>query len=257
MRNDMAKVIVERPRVGGEKVTKGRTPRDLENLPARKGLRRAVQEAGDWKELNENLAPLRRYLASQVGRPWNKVWSEICANLRPTSTVQQHVRDHVFDFVAVRNLHVCGGEFYVSRRWGGSVLLAKSHYEFWVDPRSGILRRNRGRDRYRKVCAGKQRDDEKKLRQRMVAVSQDLQYHCLDDGGWWEVKLAPVPTEKRPQRFYGGVIRYCDEELPVLDVVLNAGLSHLSREELYDRKGVYATAKQQLSKKDIKRLALR
>ena len=257
MRDDMAKVIVERPRVGGEKVTKGRTPHDLENLPARKGLRRAVQEAGDWKELNENLAPLRRYLASQVGRPWDKVWSEICANLRATSTVQQHVRDHVFDFVAVRNLHVCDAEIYVTYRWGYTVPLARSRYELWVDPRSGILRRNRDRDRYRKARADQQKDHEKKLRMRMVAVSQELQYHCLDDGGWWEVKLAPVPMEKRPRRSYGGIIRYYDAELPVVDVVLNAGLSRLSREELYDRKGVYATAKRQLSKKDIKRLALR
>ena len=257
MRDDMAKVIVQRPRIGGEKVTKGRTPRDLENLPARKGLRRAVQEAGDWKELNENLAPLRRYLASQVGRPWNKVWSEICANLRPTSTVQQHVRDHVFDFVAIRNLRVSGGEFYVGGGWRGPVPLAKSRYELWVDPRSGILRRNRGRDRYRKARVDREKDHEKKLRLRMVTVSEELQYHCLDDGGWWEVKLAPVPMEKRPRRFHGRVVGYEDAELPVVDVVLNAGLSHLSREELYDRKGVYATAKRQLSKKDIKRLALR
>lgn len=257
MRDDMAKVIVERPRVGGEKVTKGRTPRDLDNLPACKGLRRAVQEAGDWKELNENLAPLRRYLASQVGRPWNKVWSEICANLRPTSTVQQHVRDHVFDFVAIRNLRVSGGELYVGGGWRGPVPLAQSRYELWVDPRSGILRRNRGRDHYRKARVDQKKDHQKKLRVRMVAVSQELQYHCLDDGGWWEVKLAPAPTEKRPRRFHGQVIRYDEAELPVLDVVLSAGLSQLSREELYDRKGVYASAKRQLSKKDIKRLALR
>lgn len=43
---------------------------------------------------------MRRYLHAQVGRPWDKVWSDIAAGLRGTSTVQQHVRDHVFDFVA-------------------------------------------------------------------------------------------------------------------------------------------------------------
>ena len=38
----------------------------------------ALQEvrAYGYKSLNENLAPLRRYLVRQVDRPWNKVWSE-------------------------------------------------------------------------------------------------------------------------------------------------------------------------------------
>ena len=49
--------------------------------------------------LNENLAPLQRYLARQVGRPWNKIYAEIAEHLKPTSTVQQHVRDHLKDFV--------------------------------------------------------------------------------------------------------------------------------------------------------------
>jgi len=40
-------------------------------------------------------------------QPWNKVYSEIAAHLRVDSTVQQHVRGHLRDFVAVtprRNL---------------------------------------------------------------------------------------------------------------------------------------------------------
>jgi hypothetical protein len=33
--------------------------------------------------LNENLNPLKRYLHAQVGRPWNKVYAEIAARIRP------------------------------------------------------------------------------------------------------------------------------------------------------------------------------
>jgi hypothetical protein len=36
-----------------------------------------------------------------VGRPWNKVYSEIAAHLRADNTVQQHVRDHLRNFVAI------------------------------------------------------------------------------------------------------------------------------------------------------------
>ena len=94
MRKDMAKVLVERPRLGGQGCRKGRRARDPDLLPKFKGMRRFREEQGDSKYLNENLAPLWRYLERQIGRPWDSVWSDICAHLRPTSTVQQHVRDH-------------------------------------------------------------------------------------------------------------------------------------------------------------------
>lgn len=47
---------------------------------------RQAKEAGGSKVLNENLTPLRRYLERQVGRPWNKVYSEIAVGLKVTST---------------------------------------------------------------------------------------------------------------------------------------------------------------------------
>src|SRR5437588_7713875 len=101
MREDMPHVIVERPRRGGGRVRKGRA-RPLEDLPSKEGMRRPYKQSGDYKELNENLAPLRRYLEHQVGRPWNKVYSEISRHLCADNPVQQHVRDHIRDFVAIR-----------------------------------------------------------------------------------------------------------------------------------------------------------
>ena len=81
MRDDMARVIVERPRVRPHNNRKGRRWA-LEDLPSHEGMRRAAALRGDRKELNENLAPLRRYLEGQVGRPWDKVYAEIAARLR-------------------------------------------------------------------------------------------------------------------------------------------------------------------------------
>jgi hypothetical protein len=104
MRADMAKVIVERPRIGssmrGESKGYQRSMQRLrrEELPYREGMKRRHQ--GHPKYLNEHLGPLRRYLDSQVGRPWNKVFSEICAHINRSSAVQDHVRNHVADYVA-------------------------------------------------------------------------------------------------------------------------------------------------------------
>jgi hypothetical protein len=100
MRADMSRVIVERARRGG--IDRRGRPVSLEDLPQREGMCRRHFVAGAPKELNENLAPLRRYLERQVGRPWDKVYAEIAAHLRADNTVQQHVRDHLRDFVAVK-----------------------------------------------------------------------------------------------------------------------------------------------------------
>jgi hypothetical protein len=105
MRADMAKVIVERPRFGSSargrsKGTRRREERlGFDSLPRREGINRACR--GGTKSLNEHLGPLRRYLARQVGRPWDEVFAEICAHISRDSAVQDHVRDHVFDYVTV------------------------------------------------------------------------------------------------------------------------------------------------------------
>src|SRR5436190_1361811 len=99
MREDMAKVIVERPRLGGG--ASFPRPRwrgdEMENLPRCQGMKRAW--AADSKSLNENLAPLRRFLESNVGRPWNKVFSEICQQMNMNSAVQLHIWQHVEQYV--------------------------------------------------------------------------------------------------------------------------------------------------------------
>jgi hypothetical protein len=70
MRPDMAKVIVERPRHRGL-APKGygrrrRSPESVHDLPKCEGMKRPYGYSG--KELNENLAPLYRYLDRQVSR---------------------------------------------------------------------------------------------------------------------------------------------------------------------------------------------
>src|SRR5688572_30014619 len=131
MREDMAKVIVERPRKrGGLKYPRGsvrgvdRMP--LDDWPKRRGIRRPWQERHAEKFLNENLAPLRRFLQSNVGRPWDKVYGEICQRINRSSAVQLHIWQHLSDFVCT-NAHEIEG--YVGRRFHGRLW-----HDFYVDP---------------------------------------------------------------------------------------------------------------------------
>ena len=135
MRPDMAKVIVERPRRVEGVSRRGRVL-GFDDLPKQEGMRAPHVRNWGGKVLNENLAPLRRYLERQVGRPWNKVYAEISAHLRPSSAVQQHVRDHLHDFVAVTPRRLANQ----LRQRPGSDLW---HQPFYVDRRSGLLCRTK------------------------------------------------------------------------------------------------------------------
>ena len=93
-------------------------------------MRRPHVLRGDPKSLNENLSPLRRYLDRQVGRHWDKVYSEIAVRLRVDSAVQQHVRNHLHDFVAVKPRRMSGCGWRTGDLWW---------QRLYVDPRSGLL----------------------------------------------------------------------------------------------------------------------
>lgn len=115
MREDMHKVVTERRRTGGhhgrrkdwEDACKVRPSqrRQLENgveedfSPKRESIRaRHVFRYGN-KELSDFLAPLRRYLLKQVGRPWDDVWSDICKVLKGNGLQANHIKDHVRNYV--------------------------------------------------------------------------------------------------------------------------------------------------------------
>jgi hypothetical protein len=140
MRKDMFEVIIERPRVDcGYRYRKGRH-----------GEARRQWEASTWepvsrgrgtKYLNENLAPLRRFLFSRVGRRWDDVRSEMSRVLNVQSAVQKHVLDHVKQMVEENAVLIDGrphhpGGFYPQ----GSLILGGRWGGLYVCPRTGALR---------------------------------------------------------------------------------------------------------------------
>src|ERR1700760_2116860 len=108
MRPDMFKVIVERPRGGGGWATKQRIVWNDDRTKVPMNRNRS-------KSLNENLAPLRRFLRRSVGRPWNAVFSEICEGLSVRNPVQKHVRDHLKDLVLLHTFERDGKLWF--KRW--------------------------------------------------------------------------------------------------------------------------------------------
>jgi hypothetical protein len=250
MRKDMSKVIVERPRLDhrGAWARRGRS-RPLEDEEGA-SLRERIptRDPKQTKWLNENLAPLKRYLAAQVGRPWSKVYSEICANLRPSSTVQQHVRDHVEDIVAVKT-RMRDGKVVTLGRYGGETPAEREWRRLYVHPRTGLLCARKGPPlTFRRGQALRDEEARKTRAARALDVAPDVQLHKLKDGAWWEVGLAKVKRRAVP----GGT-----ETLPHVDVVARAGLADRPLAELYGRDGVYAANMRKLTPGEKRRYRLK
>jgi hypothetical protein len=256
MRKDMSKLIVERPRwgraVAGLRPGRTRTLVDDDGEPIKaKGAREPKGREPRNKHFSDTLNPLKRYLASNVGRPWNKVHSEISEHVKPTSTVQQHILQHVEDFVATKT-RMKGGAVMVTPRYGGERALADDWCLYYVHPRTGLLRKNEKYKRMSAVRRAQRVKEEVDRAKRMRVLDATTQVH-LFKGDWWEVKLAKVKiTQKRAP--HG--LTYTAQHL-YTDVVHSAKLSSLDAEKLYGVANVYAAAKRQLNKTEIKRLKLR
>lgn len=104
MRSDMKDLIVNTGR-GGDNGGKGPWNRarvrraDPDDLPLRLPIGRHRQFGWNAKSLGDRIDPLRRFLESNVGRPWDDVYSEICEHADSRTVRGYHLRQHVWSEV--------------------------------------------------------------------------------------------------------------------------------------------------------------
>jgi hypothetical protein len=241
MRADMAKVIVERPRRKGYAWNKPKGyQRRLRRYgddgpPLREGIKACWQ--GHTKYLNEHLGPLRRYLDKQVGRPWDKVFSEICAHIDRSNPVQDHVRDHVAEYVTTHVILIDGVPCYGKGGWGYGRPLHELRYRPWyVCPRTGLLRRVKMASRKR------QRRPKQESPPMYIAVGDSLQCRFLD-GAWHLVTLKPLPDPL-----------YHRGRCAAVDVLLNVPAAQFTPPEARQHYGaeVYAVARRRLARRELR-----
>ena len=187
MRPDMPKILVERPRPPsrvppGRDGRKFRDQSDAAFLPVKAGYR-------DLNSLNENLQPLARYLERQIGRPWDKVYSEIRVVIDGRNPVQRHILEHLGQYVAVHTLVVDGHLIDLGRQFLG---LRGVWQPLYVDPRTGLLRRNPDELSWRRRDHARQQAKERERAQVRRELSAYRQLHRVN-GCWFEVDVAPLP----------------------------------------------------------------
>ena len=242
MRSDFSKILVERPRTG----------RNFAEVSKDRGQVRARQKATvagelpfyesarnkrgrlQTKDFNENLSPLYRFIEKSVGRPWNKVYAELCEHLDRSNAVQAHVLQHLWDWVE-RNPLIIDGKICRSDRILSGKEISRDGY--YVDEK-GILRRGKGLT---------YRDDQLRLKAAekpsFVPMGPGKIAKQDDQGLWYEVTLAEVPDVSL---------------LPVRDVWRKRDLSFRFDADGslpdYGQKGVYAVAKRALNSREIAEL---
>src|SRR5262245_30944960 len=154
MRKDMSKVVTERPREGhylASRKTRLRIRRYdpekvYDDLPlrvsgsrnkhlvnARKQTRSRYDEVKHFSDL---IGPLQRFLRSNVGRPWDDVYSEMKRSLDSRKVTGQHIFDHVKWEVELHPVIGEDGKIYESYPHCRKRRLLQGLY---VDPRTGLL----------------------------------------------------------------------------------------------------------------------
>jgi hypothetical protein len=234
MRSDMAKVIVERPRHGGG----GRYPRGAQpDGPSHELWRRREGIKRPWrrnrKSLNENLAPLWRFLRSRLGRPWDKVYSEVCERINKNSAVQLHAWQHLMQEV-VTDPHKVLGDV---RMWRCSFLWASC---FYVDPKTGLLREKKPTPRKQKVVP-------KPLDR--IQFDSTREYRRLK-GIWYELLLEPLPQTG----FFRDVVMKQQFEMTRVGF---ADVRLADEFKKYYGRPVFAAGRRQLGKQEIRWLPIR
>ncbi len=248
MRSDMYKVIVERPRRGMRLRKRFSRPGvDFESLPFRSGIGRTFEGLTGTKALNENLAPLERYLVRQVGRRWDDVFSEICENLDVGSSVKQHVRDHIEDLILIKANRDGDGIIRNVSRWS-----KPENYWFqkvFVDPSTGIVRRSDSLRSWREAKKsysnwfGCGRRARKETRPDLRVIDPDTEFRKLR-GIWYRIQYGIADGK----------------ELRKAGTEVGEGAAH-DRPMVYDQlkrtlvspRGRYAKSKRQLSSAELRK----
>lgn len=279
MRDDIAKVIVERPRRGGAAGRHSKQyrrevawPRLLqegreEDSPTSEHIRR--KWGWDRKEFSDFLTPVYGFLRKSVGRPWDDVWSEISSHLSLGSTTQRHVLGHVFDYVELHAVELEDGTIASRDALNRGFTWFRS--DFYVCPRTGDL------------CRHPDSVKSRKIRWRWTPGFPVVRFHRLD-GIWYEVEFSKAPVVGRgwsvsgqiftsrvelnawfeasaSREFWRGYVREVELFAPAHDAFLDRRVAFGRRS---DRSGyhwtddgdVYCVKKRQVGKRDIRRFGL-
>ena len=181
MREDMHKVVVERERYGSTRKSRkwGQRLRfiaeaDYEDEPTFISSARRRQYSSEHKHFSDVLGPLRGFLRRNIGRPWNKVFSELRQGLDIRKVTGMHIFDHL-EWMVAKNC-------WIGANRGVYVWPNKQEvHGFYVHPKTGLLC-------FRPPQSPRERKKQQLMRQEVDELRIDCrQSFKLIEGQWYFV----------------------------------------------------------------------
>ncbi len=191
----MKKVVVERPR--GQSYAPSRKfgarlpylpDHDYDEQPKRVGISASYRDYGySEKWFRDLLGPLTRFLQKNVGRPWDEVYSEVCATLDRREITGHHLISHLKDEVET-NCFMGANRKVWYLRWGSDLREVDG---FYVHPQTGLL------------CRAL-RPNKRELKRRQL-LAEEVTWLVSDDetgyrkwkGLWYRVQIKHVFVHRR------------------------------------------------------------
>jgi hypothetical protein len=176
------------------------------------------------KHFADCLGPLKRFLRSKVGQPWNQVYSELSCHLDKSTLSGQHILSHLWQYVE-RDVEIIDGvPFRKARPFRRMQLGNWRDDEFYIHPETGLL------------CLAEHVPQPKPKRQRDDLVVLDAYHHYRKlNEVWYVITLADIPSI----------------DCQFVDVLLKESFT---RQTAYCEYGkyVYAVSKRQCNKKEVR-----
>ena len=212
MRDDFNKLMVERERLGHTmkfshvRNVKGNASFDEDAVGGKESIHARRRNAeglySSRKRFNENLNPLKNFLRGNVGKPWDKVYSEICATFDKRKVINNHILEHLFQYVQLE-VYIINGKPHELNKYRGvtadkqyDLIEWRSHHypTYYVDPRDGLLKAPK---------PGKTRREREAETAREIKADQDKMYRRIDDdnhlflagGVWWQYTAKERPPQ--------------------------------------------------------------
>lgn len=259
MRQDMQKVLHETSRSidSGRPIKYGFV--DGESLaPMRESMRRPHLSGWGGKVSHLHLAPLKRFMNSRVGKPWDDVFAEV----KRTFTKGNALVDDPLTYVDVAvSTSILDGEVVVHTRWGVHEL-SRAGCSFYVHPTTRLLCKNDWRKGYADTRRERRESEAAKLQNRRRILDERSQLHWLA-GQWYLVQLAELPCVEEVAAAKAAARVAGLSEWTVspyrFDAVLKRSVSTAWRHELHEKYGksnLYAVNKRQLNHRELRHYGL-
>ena len=184
------------------------------------------------------------------------MYSEICAGIDRRNTVQQHIHQHLEDFVAVKVIMI-DGELRANRRWRVLEPLSSSWAaKYYVQPEHGMLLNNHFRLDMRREQRKQRRNDRAEwrsgIREGLRVIDPTNQMHCIE-GVWYRIEVAPLAsTHAVDETRVDALRRVPVDQCPVWEDRKNV----MSNYTLFGRHDVYARSKRQLNVRELRHYRL-